>query len=66
MHTQKTLSIIKPDAMNAKLSGNIIKFIEDKGFKIIAQKKLKLNKFNTSFVFSIKFSMSPTDIGWSI
>ena len=53
MHTQKTLSIIKPDAMNAKLSGNIIKFIEDKGFKIIAQKKLKLNKAQAEFFYAI-------------
>jgi nucleoside-diphosphate kinase len=53
MHTQKTLSIIKPDAMNAKLSGNIIKFIEDKGFKIIAQKKLKLNKAQAEAFYAI-------------
>ena len=53
MHTQKTLSIIKPDAMNAKLSGNIIKFIEDKGFKIIVQKKLKLNKAQAEAFYAI-------------
>ena len=39
MFKQRTLSIIKPDAMNTKLSGSIINFIEEKGFKILAQKK---------------------------
>ncbi len=38
MELQKTLSIIKPDAMELKYSGKIIDFIEEKGFKIIAQK----------------------------
>ena len=44
MELQKTLSIIKPDAMELKYSGKIIDFIEDKGFKIIAQKKIVLTK----------------------
>ena len=44
MPTQRTLSIIKPDAMNSKLSGSIIKFIEDKGFKILTQKKNTLSR----------------------
>ena len=39
MEIQKTLSIIKPDAMELKYSGKIIDLIEDKGFSIIAQKK---------------------------
>ena len=44
MDIQKTLSIIKPDAMKLKYSGKIIDFIEEKGFKIIAQKKIVLTK----------------------
>ena len=44
MELQKTLSIIKPDAMELKYSGKIIDFIEEKGFKIIAQKKIVLTK----------------------
>ena len=32
MEIQKTLSIIKPDAMKLKYSGKIIDFIEDKMF----------------------------------
>ena len=44
MEIQKTLSIIKPDAMKLKYSGKIIDFIEDKGFSVIAQKKIILTK----------------------
>ena len=44
MAIQKTLSIIKPDAMNSKLSGKILNFIEEKGFKILAQKKINLTE----------------------
>ena len=44
MPIQRTLSIIKPDAMNSNLSGSIIKFIEEKGFKILAQKKITLTR----------------------
>ena len=44
MVVQKTLSIIKPDAMKLKYSGKIIDFIEDKGFSVIAQKKIILTK----------------------
>ena len=40
MNIQQTLSIIKPDAMKSKLSGQIINFIEAKGFIIVTQKKI--------------------------
>lgn len=42
MQLQRTLSIIKPDAMKSNLSGKIINFIEEKGFRIVAQKKIRL------------------------
>ena len=44
MKKQRTLSIIKPDAMTSKNSGNIISFIEEKNFNIVAQKKIMLTK----------------------
>ena len=44
MNKQITLSIIKPDAMKANLSAKILGFIEDKGLKIIAQKRVQLTK----------------------
>lgn len=53
MPTQRTLSIIKPDAMNSKLSGSIIKFIEEKGFKILAQKKITLSRKQAEAFYAI-------------
>ena len=53
MGTQETLSIIKPDAMKLKYSGKIIDFIEDKGFTIIAQKKIVLTKMQAEAFYSV-------------
>ena len=53
MELQKTLSIIKPDAMELKYSGKIIDFIEEKGFKIIAQKKIVLTKNQAEAFYSV-------------
>lgn len=41
---EKTLAIIKPDAVRAKNSGKIIDRIEQAGFEIIGMKKLQLTK----------------------
>ena len=41
---EKTLVIIKPDAVKKNLIGEIIKRIEEKGFKIIALKMIHLTK----------------------
>lgn len=41
---ERTLSIIKPDAMSKKLAGVIIKRLEDEGFKILGMKFLHLTK----------------------
>jgi nucleoside-diphosphate kinase len=41
---ERTLSIIKPDAMRRQVSGLIIDRIEREGFFIVAQKKLLLTK----------------------
>ena len=53
MLIQRTLSIIKPDAMDSKLSGSIIKFIEEKGFKIIAQKKITLTRKQAEAFYAV-------------
>ena len=53
MDLQNTLSIIKPDAMKLKYSGKIIDFIEDKGFAIIAQKKIALTKSQAEAFYSV-------------
>ena len=53
MEIQKTLSIIKPDAMKLKYSGKIIDFIEDRGFSVIAQKKIILTKSQAEAFYSV-------------
>ena len=53
MPIQRTLSIIKPDAMNSKLSGSIIKFIEEKGFKILVQKKITLTRKQAEAFYAV-------------
>jgi len=41
---EKTLSIIKPDGVARGLIGEVIKRLENNGFKIITMKMLKLTK----------------------
>jgi len=42
--TEKTLAIIKPDAVKKNIIGKIIQRIEDEGFKIAAMKMVNLTK----------------------
>ena len=44
MATNRTFTMIKPDAVGAGNSGAIIKMIEEAGFKIIAMKKTFMSK----------------------
>ena len=53
MSLKKRLSIIKPDAIESKYHGKIIDFLENKGFKIVAQKKLKLSKVQAEAFYDI-------------
>jgi len=41
--TERTLAIIKPDAVERRLAGRIIQRIEDAGFQIRAMRRLKLS-----------------------
>lgn len=40
---ERTLSIIKPDAVKMKVSGNIINIFETNGFQILAMKKIHMS-----------------------
>ena len=40
MSLEKTLSIIKPDAVKRDLTGKIIAMFEEKGLRVVAQKKM--------------------------
>lgn len=44
MATQRTLSIIKPDAVEKKLQGAIIQRLQDEGFKILGLRQLTLTR----------------------
>ena len=44
MSLEKTLSIIKPDAVKRDLTGKIIAMFEEKGLRVVAQKKIWLSK----------------------
>ncbi len=41
---ERTLAIIKPDAVASKFAGKIIEMLEESGFSIIGMKKIKLSK----------------------
>ena len=41
---EKTLSILKPDAVARNLTGKINSMLEDAGFKIVAQKMIHMSK----------------------
>ncbi len=41
---ERTLSIIKPDCVSNRSAGKVIDILEEKGFSIIAMKKIKLTK----------------------
>lgn len=44
MESNRTFTIIKPDAFEAGFSGDIIKKIESSGFKIVAMRMLRLSQ----------------------
>ena len=50
---EKTFSIIKPDGTKRNITGGINKLIEDSGLKIIAQKRIKLSKFQAQEFYAI-------------
>ena len=44
MATERTLSMIKPDATRRNLTGKIIARLEDGGLRVVASKRIKLSK----------------------
>jgi nucleoside-diphosphate kinase len=53
MAVEKTLAIIKPDAVAAKHAGAIIELIERNGFSIIGMRKLLLNKGQAEAFYAV-------------
>ena len=53
MSVEKTLSIIKPDAVKRDLTGKIITMFEEKGLRVVAQKKIWLSKEQAGSFYDI-------------
>ena len=53
MSVEKTLSIIKPDAVKRDLTGKIITMFEEKGLRVVAQKKILLTKEQAGSFYAV-------------
>lgn len=51
--TERTLSIIKPDAVAAGKAGAILKLLEDNGFKIVALKMVRLTQSQAEGFYAV-------------
>jgi nucleoside-diphosphate kinase len=51
--TERTLAIIKPDAVERRVSGKIIQRIEDEGFQIRAMKHVRLSKAQAEGFYAV-------------
>ncbi|MEN3950546.1 nucleoside-diphosphate kinase [Iodidimonas sp. SYSU 1G8] len=53
MATERTLSIIKPDATRRNLTGKINTLLEDAGLRIVAQKRIQLTKAQAEGFYAV-------------
>ena len=53
MATQRTLSIIKPDATRRNLTGKINSLFEEKGLRIVAQRRLQLTRAQAEGFYAV-------------
>ena len=51
--TQRTLAIVKPDAVQRRVAGRIIQRIEDEGFEIRAMRRLHLSKVQAEAFYAV-------------
>jgi nucleoside-diphosphate kinase len=51
--SERTLAIIKPDAVEARLAGRIIQRIEDAGFEIRAMRRLQLSRKDAEGFYAV-------------
>src|SRR5438874_6086021 len=51
--TERTLAIIKPDAVERRLAGTIIQRIEDAGFQIRAMRRMHLSKRDAEGFYTV-------------
>jgi nucleoside-diphosphate kinase len=53
MAVERTLSIIKPDATRRNLTGKIIARLEEAGLRVVAQKRLLLNRAQAEGFYAV-------------
>jgi nucleoside-diphosphate kinase len=53
MTKQRTFSIIKPDATNRNLTGKINAVYEEKGLRIVAQKRIRLSRLQAREFYAV-------------
>lgn len=53
MATERTLSIIKPDATRRNLTGQVIARLEGAGLRIVAQKRLRLSRAQAEAFYAV-------------
>ena len=51
--TERTLAIIKPDAVERRVAGKIIQRIEDEGFQIRAMKRVRLSRAEAEGFYAV-------------
>ncbi|HEX6866606.1 MAG TPA: nucleoside-diphosphate kinase, partial [Caulobacteraceae bacterium] len=51
--TERTFSIIKPDATKRNLTGKVNAVIEDAGLRIVAQKRIRMSKAQAEKFYEI-------------
>ena len=50
---EQTLSIIKPDAVERKLESEIKQIFKDKGFQVIKEKKIQIEKAEAEIFYKV-------------
>lgn len=50
---ERTLSIIKPDAVSRNLTGGILKMIQDSGLRVVALKMIRLTKAQAEGFYAV-------------
>lgn len=53
MATERTLSIIKPDATRRNLTGKVNAMLEDGGLRIVAQKRIQLDRAKAEGFYAV-------------
>ena len=52
-HVEQTLSIIKPDAVERNLDNEIKQMFKDKGFQIVKEKKIQIEKSEAEIFYKV-------------